>query len=90
MAMEVLSALPATPNHNTVEQAASSITVINAAQDDGFTTATSQSVPCATSNLGAVADKLGISITPNDYQLLTDPHLANYVTDESTEAQLLG
>ncbi|KAG5441172.1 hypothetical protein CSKR_202101 [Clonorchis sinensis] len=36
-----------------------------------------------------VANKLGISITSNDYQLLTDPQLANYVTDETTEAQLL-
>ncbi|VDP90592.1 unnamed protein product [Echinostoma caproni] len=37
-----------------------------------------------------VASKLGISMTPNDYQLLTNPQLANYVTDETTETQLLG
>ncbi|CAL8068195.1 unnamed protein product [Calicophoron daubneyi] len=43
----------------------------------------------SSSNVQNVADKLGISITPNDYQLLTNPHLANYVTDENTEAQLL-
>ncbi|KAA0195056.1 hypothetical protein FBUS_10984 [Fasciolopsis buskii] len=37
-----------------------------------------------------MASKLGISMTPNDYQLLTNPQLANYVTDETTETQLLG
>ncbi|KAF5398478.1 hypothetical protein PHET_08381 [Paragonimus heterotremus] len=41
------------------------------------------------SNFQHVADKLGISMSPNDYQLLTNPQLTNYVTDENTEAQLL-
>ncbi|CAH8866209.1 unnamed protein product [Trichobilharzia szidati] len=36
-----------------------------------------------------VGDKIGISMSPNDYRLLTDPRLANYVTDKETEAQLI-
>lgn len=42
------------------------------------------------SGFQTVADQLGISITSKDYELLTDPQLVNYVTDETTEAQLLG
>ncbi|CAH8660550.1 unnamed protein product [Dicrocoelium dendriticum] len=41
------------------------------------------------SGFQTVADQLGISITSKDYELLTDPQLVNYVTDETTEAQLL-
>ncbi|KAF7255013.1 hypothetical protein EG68_07464 [Paragonimus skrjabini miyazakii] len=52
-----------------------------------FDTVTHQNV--YTSNFQHVADKLGISMSPNDYQLLTNPQLTNYVTDENTEAQLL-
>ncbi|KAF6778884.1 hypothetical protein AHF37_01831 [Paragonimus kellicotti] len=52
-----------------------------------FDTVTHQNVYA--SNFQHVADKLGISMSPNDYQLLTNPQLTNYVTDENTEAQLL-
>lgn len=36
-----------------------------------------------------VGDKIGISMSPNDYRLLTDPRLINYVTDQETESQLI-
>ncbi|KAA3680537.1 uncharacterized protein DEA37_0014614 [Paragonimus westermani] len=52
-----------------------------------FDTVTHQNVYA--SDFQHVADKLGISMSPNDYQLLTNPQLTNYVTDENTEAQLL-
>ncbi|CAH8615045.1 unnamed protein product [Schistosoma bovis] len=36
-----------------------------------------------------VGDKIGISMSPNDYRLLTDPRLVNYVTDKETEAKII-
>ncbi|CAH8554136.1 unnamed protein product [Schistosoma turkestanicum] len=51
---------------------------------------TNSSVPTVYSScLHHVGDKIGISMSPNDYRLLTDPRLINYVTDKETEAKLI-
>ncbi|KAF8566360.1 hypothetical protein P879_07443 [Paragonimus westermani] len=75
-----------------------SVPVSNLA-DNGNSSTAQQQLSCAfdtvthqnvyASDFQHVADKLGISMSPNDYQLLTNPQLTNYVTDENTEAQLL-
>ncbi|CAH8635436.1 unnamed protein product [Schistosoma rodhaini] len=51
---------------------------------------TNSSIPTIYSScVHHVGDKIGISMSPNDYRLLTDPRLINYVTDKETEAKLI-